>query len=80
MLYYYTTEYLILVAALTLLLVMRVTRNYHHLGGQEIVTILGHKVVAPQVQLLFVGGAIPLEVGRDTNVYQRKLHQKEVHL
>lgn len=80
LLYSYTAEYLIPIAALILLLVMRVTRNCHHLGGQQIVTILGHKVAAPPDRLPFVGDAVPLEVGRDTNVYQRKLHQIEVHL
>lgn len=69
-----------LAGALTLLLAVIVTRNYFHLGAQQTSTILGHKVVAPQYQLMSVGGAALLEAGRDMNVYRRRLHQKGLHL
>jgi hypothetical protein len=72
--------YLTPVVALTLLLAKKVTRSYFHLGGPQTAAILGHKVAAPQCQLMCADDATPQEVGRDKIVYQRKLHQKELHL
>jgi hypothetical protein len=68
------------VVALTLLLAKKVTRSYFHLGSPRTAAILGRTVVAPRYQLMCVDDETPLEGGTDKNVYQRGLHQKELHL
>jgi hypothetical protein len=67
-------------AAPALLLAEKVTRSYFQLCSPQRAAILCRAVVALQYQLMCVDDAAQLEAGIDKNEYQRKLHQKELHL
>jgi hypothetical protein len=62
--------YLMPAVAPALLLAKKVTGRYFRLCFPQRAAILGHAVVAPQYQLMYVDDTAPLEAGIDKNVHQ----------